>query len=108
MYAIVETGGHQYKVSPGMQLDVERLDAEPGALVELDRVLLVAHEGEPAVGRPTVPGARVRARVIGEVKGDKIVVFRYKAKSRYRRKTGHRQRYTRLAIEEIVEEIVAG
>lgn len=102
MYAIVETGGHQYKVTPGTRLDVERLDAPEGTLIELDRVLLVADEGDPLIGRPTVPGASVRARVLGDVKGDKIVVFRYKSKSRYRRKTGHRQQYTRLEIEEIV------
>lgn len=102
MYAIIETGGHQYKVRPGMQIDVERIDAAAGDLLDLDRVLLVADEGEPKVGQPTIAGARVRARVVGEVQGPKIVVFRYKAKSRYRRKTGHRQRYTRLAIEEIV------
>lgn len=102
MYAIVETGGHQYKVSPGMHIDVERIDAAAGDTLDLDRVLLVADEGEPKVGQPTVAGARVRARVVGEVLGDKIVVFRYKPKSRYRRKTGHRQRYTRLVIEEIV------
>jgi large subunit ribosomal protein L21 len=102
MYAIIETGGHQYKVRPGMQIDVERIDAVAGDLLDLDRVLLVADGGEPKVGQPTIAGARVRARVVGEVLGDKIVVFRYKPKSRYRRKTGHRQRYTRLAIEEIV------
>lgn len=102
MYAIVELNGHQYKVAPGTHLDVERMEALAGSEIDLDRVLLLAGDGEPVVGAPCVPGAHVRALVVGEVKGDKIIVFRYKAKSRYRRKTGHRQRYTRLQIQDIV------
>lgn len=101
MYAVVETGGKQYKVTVGQTLDVERLPAQPGETVELDRVLLVANADNVIVGQPTVAGARVLASVIDEHKGPKIIVFKYKPKKRYRRKTGHRQTYTRLKIEEI-------
>jgi large subunit ribosomal protein L21 len=101
VYAIIETGGKQYRVTEGDTVDVELLGAEPGQVVELDRVLLVSTDEGVYVGRPTVEGATVRARVVDTVKGPKIVVFKYKPKKRYRRKTGHRQKYTRLLIEEI-------
>lgn len=102
MYAVVETGGRQYKVTKGEVIDVERLKASPGQTIELDRVLLVSRDDEVTVGKPTVPGAKVVAKVLGEEKGEKIVVFKYKPKTRYRRKTGHRQVYTRLSIEDII------
>ncbi|MFQ5925530.1 MAG: 50S ribosomal protein L21 [Dehalococcoidia bacterium] len=102
MYAIVQTGGKQYKVSPGETIDVERLVAEEGSTIELDRVLLVADGERVTVGTPTVEGAKVIAEVLSEGKGEKIIVFKYKPKVRYRKKTGHRQIYTRLAIKEIV------
>ena len=102
IYAIVETGGKQYKVSPGETIEVERLPAEGGSTIELDRVLLVADGGKVSVGRPTVEGTKVIAEVLGEGKGEKIIVFKYKPKVHYRRKTGHRQIYTRLVIKEIV------
>src|ERR687885_492117 len=101
MYAVVETGGKQYKVEPGSSVQVELLPADVGATVELDRVLLVGDGEAVEVGRPVVAGARVIAEVLGQDKGDKIIVFRYKRKVRYRRKTGHRQRLTRLLIKEI-------
>lgn len=102
IYAIVQTGGKQYKVSPGETIDVERLVAEEGSTIELDRVLLVADGERVTVGTPTVEGAKVIAEVLSEGKGEKIIVFKYKPKVRYRKKTGHRQIYTRLAIKEIV------
>jgi len=102
VYAIIETGGKQYRVAEGDTLDVELLHAEPGQVVELNRVLLVASEDGVQIGTPTVKGAVVRARVVDRVKGPKIVVFKYKPKNRYRRKTGHRQKYTRLRIDKIV------
>ena len=101
MYAVVETGGKQYKVQPGESLQVELLPADVGSTVELDRVLLIGGDAGVEVGRPTVAGARVVAEVVAQEKGDKIIVFRYKRKVRYRRKTGHRQRLTRLLIKEI-------
>lgn len=102
MYAVVETGGKQYKVSAGDNVDVEKLPYEVGERVELDRVLLVADGDEVRVGQPTVEGAKVLATVTDHAKGPKIIVFKYKPKERYRRKKGHRQAYTRLMIDEIV------
>jgi len=103
IYAIIETGGKQYRVTPGQTIDVERLDAADGNTVELDRVLLIADDDKVAVGTPTIEGAKVVATSQGEGKGKKIIVFKYKPKVRYRKKTGHRQLYTRLVIDRIVE-----
>lgn len=102
MYAVVETGGKQYRVAVGDRIEVERLDAEPGTDVTLDRVLLVAGDGDVRVGTPVVEGARVIASVDDQIKAKKIVVFKFKPKKRYRRKQGHRQQLTRLTIKEIV------
>ena len=107
IYAIIETGGKQYKVSPGQTIDVERLDVVDGKTVDLDRVLLIADGKRVKVGTPTVEGAKVVATSKGEGKGDKVIVFKYKPKVRYRKKTGHRQLYTRLVIDKIVEPGVA-
>ncbi|MEA1958876.1 MAG: 50S ribosomal protein L21 [Chloroflexota bacterium] len=101
-YAIVETGGKQYRVAPGDVISVERLAVEEGSVVELDRVLLVSEGKKVKVGTPTVEGARVTADVVGEAKDKKIVVFKYKPKVRYRRKKGHRQIHTQLEIKDIV------
>ncbi len=103
MYAIVETGGKQYRVKPGDTVAVERLTGEPGESLDLGRVLLVAGNGDEArVGSPGVEGAIVRAEVVEHIRGEKIIVFRYKSKVRYRRKTGHRQSLTRLRITDIL------
>ncbi len=103
IYAIIETGGKQYKVNPGQTIDVERLGVAEGSTVELDRVLLIGDGERVIVGTPTVDGAKVVATSQGEGKGKKVIVFRYKSKVRYRKKTGHRQLYTRLVIDKIVE-----
>lgn len=102
MYAVVETGGKQYRVSAGEIVEVEKLPFGIGEEIELDRVLLVADGEDVHVGQPTVEGAKVLATVTDHVKGPKIIVFKYKPKIRYRRKQGHRQVYTRLVIDEIV------
>ena len=102
IYAIIETGGKQYKVTPGQTVDVERLDVAEGGTVELDKVLFIADGDRVTVGTPTVDGAKVVATSQGEGKGKKIIVFKYKPKVRYRKKTGHRQLYTRLVIDRIV------
>jgi large subunit ribosomal protein L21 len=102
IYAIIETGGKQYRVGPGQTIDVERLDAAEGSTVELDRVLLIADGDQVTVGTPTVDGARVVATSKGSGKGDKVIVFKYKPKVRYRKKTGHRQQYTRLLVDKII------
>lgn len=101
IYAIVESGGKQYRVTEGQTLDLELLHAPEGETIELDRVLLLEQDGAVALGRPYVEGARVLAEVVGEVKGDKLIVFKYKPKVRYRRKTGHRQHYTRVQVKTI-------
>src|SRR5438132_12690113 len=103
MYAIVETGGKQYRVKPGDTIAVERIAGEPGEVLDLGRVLLVAGNGDTArIGSPGVEGAIVRAEVVEHARGEKIIVFRYKSKVRYRRKTGHRQSLTRLRITDIL------
>ena len=102
MYAIIRDRGMQYRVEEGQIVEVARLDAEPGSQVELGEVLLVVGGESTLVGAPLVAGAKVLAKVLGDVKGEKIVIFRYKNKKRYRRRTGHRQQYTRVAISQIV------
>lgn len=101
MYAIIRDRGMQYRVEAGQVLDIALVEAEPGSEIELSEVLLVGGE-QTLVGAPLVDGAKVLAKVLGEAKGDKIVVFKYKNKKRYRRRTGHRQQYTRIAIREII------
>jgi len=102
MFAVIEAGGKQYKVSPGSAVSVETLGAAPGAVVEFDRVLLVGDEGNSVVGKPLVDGAKVVGHVIEHARAKKITVFKYKSKSNYRRKTGHRQNVTRVRITDIV------
>ena len=101
-YAIVESGGKQYKVAPGQKIDIDRLDVNKGEDVELSRVLLIADGKDTTIGSPTIEGARVTATCLGEHKGKKVIVFRYKNKVRYRRKTGHRQLHSRLEIKDII------
>ncbi len=99
MYAIVKSGGHQYRVAEGQTLEVHLLEAAEGEQIKLD-VLMIGGD-DPKVGLPLVDGASVSATVLGEVKGRKILVQRYKRKKRYKRVRGHRQRYTRLQIDQI-------
>jgi large subunit ribosomal protein L21 len=101
MYAIVESGGKQYKAVPGTTVEVDRLHIEEGTQIDLDQVLLVADDEDIQVGTPTVEGAAVKATVVEHFKGKKILVFKYIPAERYRRKRGHRQQYTRLHIDEI-------
>ena len=103
-YAIVEDGGKQYKAVEGATIEVDYFPAEAGEPVGLERVLLVVEDENVSVGTPLVAGAKVQASVVAQVKGPKLVVFRYKPKKRIRRKTGHRQKYTRLQIEAITVE----
>ena len=103
IYAIIETGGKQYKVTPTQTVDVERLNVAEGDTVELERVLFIADGDKVTIGTPTIDGAKVVATSRGEGKGKKIVVLKYKPKVRYRKKTGHRQLYTRLTIDKIVD-----
>ena len=102
MYAIVRTGGKQYRVEEGRSFDVELLPAKEGASIELDSVLLIADNGSVTIGTPIIEGARVIADVESHGRQKKIVVFKYKSKVRTRKKTGHRQHFTRLAVTEIL------
>ena len=102
IYAIVETGGKQYKVAPRQIVEVDYLNIPEGDTVELDKVLFISDNEDTLIGNPTIEGAKVIATSLGEITGDKIIVFKYKSKVRYRKKTGHRQIYTRLSINEIV------
>ena len=101
MYAVIQTGGKQYRVQQGDVIYVEKLAADEGASVKFD-VLMVAKDGEAAVvGAPTVGGASVEGKVLGQVKAAKIVVYKYKAKKNERKKQGHRQPYTKVEITSI-------
>ncbi len=101
-YAIIESGGKQYKAVPGETIEVDRLHVEEGAEIEFDRVLLVSNDGKVQVGAPTLDGVKVTGTVEAHVKGRKIIVFKYKPRKRYRVKRGHRQQYTRVKINAIV------
>jgi len=103
MYAVIETGGKQYRVSEGDAINVEKLPFNVGDNVEIDRVLLISGEQGVTLGQPLIEGAKVTARVESEGRGRKIIVWKYRPKQRYRRRQGHRQAYTRLRIESIVQ-----
>lgn len=101
MYAIIETGGKQYKVQEGDVLFIEKLAVEDGSVVNFDKVLAVAKDGTVNVGSPVVSGASVAATVLGQGKAKKVIIFKYKPKKGYRKKQGHRQPYTKVQIEKI-------
>lgn len=101
MYAVVSSGGKQYRVEAGSELIVERVPGDAGSTVTFDRVLLVGDGEAVTVGTPTVEGASVSATVLGEALGPKLIVFKFKQKIHYRRKNGHRQHLTRVRIDEI-------
>ena len=101
MYAVIETGGKQYRVEVGTELEVELLDVEPGQSITLERVLLVADGSDATIGTPVVDGAAVEAEVVGATRGDKVIAFKYRPKARRRVKKGHRQDYTVLRIADI-------
>ncbi len=102
MFAVVRTGGKQYRVRKDDVIKVERLAGEPGAAVELDQVLMLDDGGNPAVGSPLVDGARVAATVVDQTRADKIIVFKKKRRKNHRRKRGHRQHLTVLRITDIL------
>ena len=101
MYAVIESGGKQHRVELGSEIQVDRLDVQPGDSITLDRVLLVADGDEAAIGQPVVDGATVSAQVLGQDRGHKIVVFKYKPKARTRVKKGFRAELTTLRITDI-------
>ena len=103
MYAIIETGGKQYKVSSGDKINVEKLAAEAGTDVSLDKVLAVVKDkGKSKIGTPYVKGAEVKAEVVGSGKGKKVIIHKQRPRKVYRKTNGHRQKYTTLKIKEIV------
>jgi large subunit ribosomal protein L21 len=103
MYAVVKTGGKQYRVSPGVVIKVERLEAEVGATIALDEVLMIGDNGgdAPKVGTPLIAGAKVAAEVLEQSRAPKVIVFKKKRRKNYRRKRGHRQLQTVLRIQDI-------
>jgi large subunit ribosomal protein L21 len=103
-YAVFKTGGKQYRVKPGDTLDVEKLSLDVDSIAEFGEVLAISNDGEVTFGSPMIEGARVLARVDSHYKDKKLMVFKYKSKTRYRRKRGHRQTYTRVVIQEIQAE----
>ncbi len=101
MYAIIRSGGKQYRAEVGSTIDVDRLPQEVGDSIEISDVLLVANDDEARIGQPRVKGASVTATVVEQFRGKKIIVYKYRQRTNYRRKQGHRQYYTRLRIEDI-------
>ena len=101
-YAIIETGGKQYKVSQGDRILVEKIEGAKGTSYALEKVLLVSQEGKIQIGRPYLDGAKVLCEVLDQTKGDKVVSFKYRRRKGYRKKIGHRQQLTCLKVKELV------
>lgn len=101
MYAVITTGGKQYKVNEGAQIRVEKLSGDVGEKVVFDRVLMTCADGKTSIGTPTVSGAKVEAEITAQDRAKKVVVFKFKHRKNYRRKYGHRQPYTQLRITKI-------
>lgn len=101
MFAIIETGGKQYKVEKGSTFQVEKIEAEDGSTITIDKVLLISGEGKLNIGNPMIDGAAVMAKVISQVKGEKLRIYKMKPKDHYQRTTGHRQKYTLIEITDI-------
>jgi large subunit ribosomal protein L21 len=102
MYAIVEIAGKQYKLAEGMTVNVDKLETE-GNEINFDKVLLLVTENDIRVGNPTIPNVEIKAEIVDrEIKGDKIVIFKWKRRKNYRKKNGHRQKYSKLKITQIV------
>ena len=101
MYAVIQTGGKQYKVQPGDTVYLEKLPGQAGDSVQFDEVLLIADDQQVAVGRPHVDGAKVTGTIVEHGRGDKLIVYKFKRRKNYRRKTGHRQAYTAVKISDV-------
>src|SRR5579875_1596162 len=102
MYAVIATGGKQYRVAPGQTIEVDTISGEVGADVEFDRVLVLSNDSQELVLGDALKSARVRGRIAGHGRGDKVLVFKFKRKKQYKRTIGHRQNYTRVEVREIV------
>ena len=101
LYAIIRTGGRQYRAEVGKTIDVEKLPYQVNDSFVIDDVLLVGDEDKTVIGQPRVEGAAVKVTIVSQFKGEKVIVFRYRQRTNYRRRTGHRQQYTRLQIDAI-------
>ncbi|HTG01375.1 MAG TPA: 50S ribosomal protein L21 [Nitrospirota bacterium] len=102
MYAVIATGGKQYKVAPGDVIRVESLDAKTGDTVELKDVYMIADGEKVSVGKPTIASAKVTAEVVGEGRGEKLLIFKHRRRKGFRKTTGHRQNYTAIKVKEII------
>jgi large subunit ribosomal protein L21 len=102
MYAVIETGGKQYRVQPGDTVVVETLPGESGDAVEFSRVLLISDDESVAVGRPVIEGARVTGQIVDQVLGEKLTVYKFKRRKNYRKRNGHRQPYTAVKIDSVI------
>ena len=102
MYAVIETGGKQYRVAPGQTIEVDTLSGDVGAGVEFDRVLAISNDANELVLGDALKHAKVRGRIAGHGRGDKVLVFKFKRKKQYKRTIGHRQNYTRVEVQEIL------
>ncbi|MBV9155475.1 MAG: 50S ribosomal protein L21 [Acidobacteriaceae bacterium] len=102
MYAVIETGGKQYRVAPGQTIEVDTLSGEVGADVEFDRVLAISNDSNELMLGDALKNARVRGKISGHGRGDKVLVFKFKRKKQYKRTIGHRQNYTKVEVREIV------
>lgn len=103
MYAVIETGGKQYRVSPGETIRVEKINGEVGSQVEFDSVLMIGGGEKAIIGRPQIQGACVTGEIVSQGRGKKIIIFKHKRRKGYRKKQGHRQDFTALRISEIKE-----
>jgi large subunit ribosomal protein L21 len=102
MYAVIETGGKQYRVAPGQTIQVDTIAGDVGADVEFDRILAISNEANELVLGDALRSARVRGKIASHGRGDKIIVFKFKRKKQYKRTIGHRQNYTRVEVQEIL------
>lgn len=102
MYAVIQTGGKQYRVAPGDKLMVEKLPGDIGDQVEFDKVLMLSRDGAVSVGAPVVEGAKVTGQIVEHGRGKKLIVFKFKRRKSYRRKNGHRQSYTTVQIGDVL------
>ncbi|MCD6489252.1 MAG: 50S ribosomal protein L21 [Thermodesulfobacterium sp.] len=102
MLAVIKTGGKQYIIKPGDRLKVEKIEGEVGDIIEINEVLLVKKDEDIKIGKPLVEGAKVKASIVEQGKGPKVIVFKKRAKKGYKRKRGHRQFYTTIEIKEIL------
>jgi large subunit ribosomal protein L21 len=102
MYAVIETGGKQYRVAPGQTVDVDALAGDVGSVVEFDRILALSNDSNDLVLGDALKTARIRGKIAAHGRGDKVLVFKFKRKKQYKRTIGHRQNYTRVSVEEIL------